>query len=61
MARPQKQPKPDGLTRQRKCLMCGAAFASDGAHNRICPSCKLSRTWRDGLGDTASVDWKRRA
>lgn len=41
--------------------MCRTSFDSEGAHNRICPGCKQGRTWRDGLGDTACVDWKRRA
>lgn len=28
---------------QRKCLSCQRAFASDGAHHRVCDPCKLKR------------------
>jgi uncharacterized paraquat-inducible protein A len=34
--------------RNRRCLMCGERFRSDGPHHRICPRCKLSRRWREG-------------
>jgi len=34
--------------RVRKCLCCAAPFASEGAHNRMCPSCRhrsLNEGW----------------
>lgn len=48
-----------GGARGRKCLMCGGAFESEGAHNRICRKCKLTRTWREGGPDCTTHDWKR--
>jgi hypothetical protein len=45
------QPKPRGpcsRQRDRRCLMCREGFASEGPHNRICPRCKTSRSWREG-------------
>ena len=44
----------------RRCLMCGETFKSEGAHNRICPKCKLSRTWRGGGIDGIGHEVKRR-
>ena len=40
--------------------MCGETFKSEGAHNRICPKCKLTRTWRCGGVDGTTHDLKRR-
>ena len=34
--------------RQRACLTCGAAFLSEGAHNRMCGGCRASA--RDDTG-----------
>lgn len=45
----------------RKCLMCGQAFDSEGAHNRICHRCKLTRTWREGTPDCTTHVQKRRS
>ena len=36
------------VRKERKCLMCGTRFESDGAHNRICPKCKSTEAWRRG-------------
>jgi len=33
--------------RQRPCLTCGKAFMSEGAHNRICPTCKITHADKD--------------
>ena len=33
----------------RRCLKCREAFESKGAHNRVCPSCKDTETWRAGI------------
>lgn len=33
------RPKPAGA-RERRCLGCQRAFASRGAHNRLCESCR---------------------
>lgn len=30
----------------RKCLMCTKEFYSEGAHNRVCGSCRESDVWR---------------
>ncbi len=45
------QPQPAGpcsRQRDRRCLMCRQAFPSDGPHNRLCPRCKGSSSWREG-------------
>ena len=58
----QDDPKPGPRGRRteaRKCLMCRETFRSDGAHNRICPKCKLTRTWRSGGVDGTTHDLKR--
>jgi hypothetical protein len=41
--------------------MCGDGFESEGAHNRICPKCKLSRTWREGAMACTTHEAKRRS
>jgi hypothetical protein len=28
------------VRKDRKCLMCGCGFPSDGAHHRLCDGCK---------------------
>ena len=43
-----KKPRRVYEAKERKCLMCSETFRSEGAHNRICPKCKLTRTWRSG-------------
>lgn len=45
----------------RKCLMCGEKFESEGAHNRICHRCKLTRSWREGAMDCTTHAGKRRS
>ena len=40
----------------RRCLMCNDQFESQGAGNRICPSCKATPEWRSsdaGFADRA--------
>lgn len=37
------------LRRRRPCLTCGAAFTSEGSHNRMCESCR-QRATPFGLG-----------
>jgi hypothetical protein len=34
----------------RDCLKCSQLFVSEGAHNRVCPICKLQDGWRDPIG-----------
>ena len=34
--------------KERRCLMCGIKFPSEGAHNRICRRCKSTVAWRQG-------------
>ncbi|MCP5373975.1 MAG: hypothetical protein H6907_19760 [Hyphomicrobiales bacterium] len=43
-----KKPKARLNVKTRRCLMCGDAFESDGAHNRICRKCKETKAWREG-------------
>lgn len=38
-----RQPK------QRTCLTCGAAFLSEGAHNRMCGGCRASARDETGI------------
>jgi len=40
------------MRRQRRCLLCGQAFASEGAHERVCAPCKETETWRSGRAAT---------
>jgi hypothetical protein len=37
---------PRRITQQRKCLCCGKAFFSEGAHHRICDNCKATEIFR---------------
>ena len=49
-----RKPQPDKpiVITERKCLMCGNPFQSEGAHNRICADCKSTRAWRTAsMGD----------
>jgi hypothetical protein len=39
--------------------MCRETFSSEGAHNRICPKCKLTRAWRESTPSCTTHDWKR--
>lgn len=38
------------ITTDRKCLRCEKTFKSEGIHNRICNTCKLSSDWQFGDG-----------
>jgi len=38
------------VCKQRECLMCGTAFASQWSGERICGKCKSSSAWRGGVG-----------
>jgi len=39
---------PRGEEQPRRCLVCGAEFRSEGAHNHVCKRCKNSQAWRQG-------------
>ena len=56
-----KSTGPRGGQETRVCLMCGDGFRSEGAHNRICPRCKLSRRWREGGASYVSYEDRRRS
>ena len=34
--------------KEKECMMCSRYFMSEGNHNRICDSCKLSYDWKYG-------------
>ena len=38
---------PRKQTKVRRCLRCDKLFVSEGAHNRICPSCKRNENFED--------------
>lgn len=42
--------------KRRHCLSCRRKFASEGAHNRICDSCKALQGWSGG---NPSYQWHR--
>ncbi len=33
----------------RNCLRCTSIFTSEWSGERICPRCKSSRAWKDGI------------
>jgi len=39
---------PKNEEQPRRCLVCGAEFSSEGAHNHVCKRCKSSQAWRQG-------------
>lgn len=39
---------PRSREQPRRCLVCGADFPSEGAHNHVCKRCKNSQAWRQG-------------
>lgn len=43
--------EPDiNLTRKdRRCLMCGSQFSSEGAGERVCRKCKTRPAWQSGV------------
>lgn len=41
--------KPNWDHKPRKCLGCAETFKSEGAHERICPRCKGTESWRSGI------------
>lgn len=46
-----KKPTTD-YSRERKlrpCLMCGTRFTSTHFGERVCPSCKGTSAWREGV------------
>jgi ribosomal protein S27AE len=52
--KPQAEPVEAGtgmlhVSKQRECLMCGTAFASQWSGERICGKCKSSSAWRGGV------------
>jgi len=42
--------------KRRLCLSCRRKFASEGAHHRICDSCKTLQGWGTG---NPSYQWHR--
>ena len=38
---------------KRPCLRCHTTFLSEGAHHRICDTCKDSREWRSDVSSMA--------
>lgn len=61
-AKAQSQIKPDAgarglaltpdvalIRKERRCLMCGGQFSSEGAGERICRQCKTRPAWRSGM------------
>ncbi len=40
--------------RSRACLRCAQLFQSAGPGERICPRCKGSKAWRDGMPLTST-------
>jgi len=45
--------------RVRPCLCCQRQFFSEGAGNRICDTCKSSRSWSDGYDYVVQMGGKR--
>lgn len=45
--RPSNSPK----AKIRPCLKCRTPFYSEGAHHRICDSCKGGSSWQSGAGN----------
>ena len=41
-------PAPNKKAKLRACLKCEKTFFSEGAHHRICDSCKSSSVWSSG-------------
>jgi len=41
--------EPPDHVKSRQCLKCQAPFVSAWAGERVCPKCKTTRTWRDGV------------
>lgn len=44
----ERAPEPVYESKVRSCLMCGEAFESAWAGERICASCKSRSRWRTG-------------
>jgi hypothetical protein len=43
-----QNPETEQSAEERRCLMCGQAFQSTWAGERICPRCKSTEAWRRG-------------
>lgn len=41
----------------RRCLECRSFFASEGAHNRVCPTCTCRRRGSATVEETGLVAW----
>lgn len=48
MSEPEKTPANGDLPMQRRCLLCGEEFPSEGFGERICRRCKSTKTWKAG-------------
>jgi len=44
--------EPPVHAKSRPCLKCQAPFESAWSGERVCPKCKTSRVWREGVGVT---------
>ena len=40
-------PEVAGVAKRRKCLRCSASFLSAWAGQRVCGTCKSTKSWRD--------------
>ncbi len=47
--RKKPEPEREQERKARRCLMCGAAFQSEWAGERVCPRCKQTAAWRQGV------------
>ncbi|MGH6660007.1 MAG: hypothetical protein ACREB6_00580 [Rhodospirillales bacterium] len=50
--------EPPQRTKPRHCLKCQAPFTSAWAGERVCPKCKTSGAWRDGIAANMA-SWSR--
>ncbi len=48
--------EPPQQTKLRHCLKCQAPFESAWSGERVCPKCKTSRVWRDGIAAYGVVE-----
>jgi len=50
--------EPTDRVKDRHCLKCQAPFVSAWAGERVCPKCKSSGAWRDGIAANMA-SWSR--
>jgi hypothetical protein len=53
------KPRPRRVSKRRRCLRCDRVFASEGAHHRLCRTCRQVLDYGPSPTPTYRLRWAR--